>query len=158
TLASSAAMGGIGDLLVAPVEAWDAVVCTSEAGKAVVTKVLEDWSEYLARRLRAKPSLDVKLPVIPLGVDCHAFPECDRSPVIRRQLRGRLGIADDDFVVLFVGRLIFYGKAHPVPMYLALEKAARSTQRKVHLLLVGWFEDEREERAFRQAALDLCPS
>jgi hypothetical protein len=45
----------------------------------------------------------------------------------RRQLRQELGISPDDIVVLFVGRLTFSAKAHPVPMYLALEGAAQQT-------------------------------
>jgi starch synthase len=58
-----------------------------------------------------------------------------------------------------VGRLIHYAKAHPVPMYLALEKAAQRTSRKIHLIQAGWFENEgKVEQDYKSAAAQLCPS
>ena len=65
--------------------------------------------------------------MIPLGVDCAALdrrPEAERRRM-RRRWRERLGIGADDLVALFVGRLSWHAKAHPLPMYLGLEQAAR---------------------------------
>jgi glycosyltransferase involved in cell wall biosynthesis len=158
TLASKEAMATIGDLLIAPIQPWDALICTSFAVKTTVERLLETWADYLVERLGVRPEVKVKLPVIPLGVDCEAFPQGQTTKNTRRQLRQQLRIGPDDLVVLFVGRLIFHAKAHPVPMYLAVERAAQATNAKVHLIQAGWFEDQKQELTFKQSAALLCPS
>lgn len=158
TIASKEAMATIGDLLIAPVQPWDALICTSFAVKIMVERLLETWAEYLAQRLGAQPETKVKLPVIPLGVDCEAFAQAQTAKNTRSQLRQQLGIGPDDLVVLFVGRLIFHAKAHPVPMYLAVERAAQATNTKVHLIQAGWFEDQQQELSFKKCAALFSPS
>ncbi len=155
TIASMNAMNEIGDLLIAPVQPWDALICTSQAVKTSVEMLLNDWADYLAQRMGNRPMIHVHLPVIPLGVDCDFFAP---KPEARNRLRQALGIPADEFVVLFVGRFCFYAKAHPVPMYLALEQAAKITHTKIHLVQAGWFENDREEAEFRQAPQQFCPS
>jgi glycosyltransferase involved in cell wall biosynthesis len=164
TIASQGVMQSIGDLLIAPVQPWDALICTSTAVKTAVERLLATWADYLAQRIGGQPestgssrTAPLKLPIIPLGVDCNAFLQGHKVDTSRR-LRQRLGIGQDDIVVLFFGRLIFYAKAHPVPMYLALEQAAQSTSVKVHLVQAGWFEDQREEISFKESAKIFCPS
>ncbi|MGI0484665.1 glycosyltransferase family 4 protein [Pantanalinema rosaneae CENA516] len=158
TLASKEVMTGLGDLLIAPIQPWDAVICTSIAVKTLVERLLHDWADYLAQRVGARPKIDFKLPVIPLGIDSAAFLQGQAAQDARQQLRQQLGIAADELVVLFVGRLIFHAKAHPLPMYLAIEQAAQATTTKVHLVQAGWFEDPQQEAAFKQAAATFCPS
>ena len=158
TLASKEVMAGIGDLLIAPVEPWDAIICTSQTTKTTMERLLETQADYLAQRIGTKPDYKIQLPVIPLGVDCDAFPQDQTGKNIRHKLRQELGIGEDDLVVLFVGRLIFHAKAHPVPMYLAVEKAAKTTKNKVHLIQSGWFEDQQQEFSFKQCAALLSPS
>jgi glycosyltransferase involved in cell wall biosynthesis len=155
TIASQEMIQTISDLTIAPVQPWDALICTSNAVKTAVDRIIENWSEYLAMRLGSKPKIEFQLPVIPLGVDCSTFkPNSD----LRQQLRKTLGIGANDIVILFVGRLIFYAKAHPVPMYLALEKVAQTSKTKIHLVQAGWFEEEREEIQFKETAKIFCPS
>ena len=158
TIASTGVMQGIGDLLIAPFQPWDALICTSVAVKTAVEQLLNTWAEYLAQRTGGKPNIDIQLPIIPLGVDCDAFNHGENTTNIRKSLRQALGIPQDDIVVLFVGRLCFYAKAHPVPMYLALEKAAQATNTKIHFVLAGWFEDQKEEISFKQSTQMFCPS
>ncbi|BAZ47999.1 hypothetical protein NIES4103_06040 [Nostoc sp. NIES-4103] len=158
TIASTGVMQGIGDLLIAPFQPWDALICTSIAVKTAVEHLLNTWAEYLAQRTGGKPNIDIQLPIIPLGVDCSAFDHGNNTTNIRKSLRQALGIPQDEIVVLFVGRLCFYAKVHPVPMYLALEKVAQATNTKIHFVLAGWFEDEREEISFKQSTQMFCPS
>ncbi|MEG4530289.1 glycosyltransferase family 4 protein [Microcoleus sp. D2_18a_D3] len=158
TIGTKYIMGAIGDLITAPMQPWDALICTSAAVKTAVEGVMTEWSEYLAQRNGGKPEILVKLPVIPLGVDCSAFPQGVEAVNSRRQLRQELGISPEDIVVLFVGRLIFSAKAHPVPMYIALEGAAQQTKAKIHLIQAGWIEDPREEPDFKNSAQIFCPS
>lgn len=166
TIASKPVLQAIGDLLVAPVQPWDALICTSAAVKTAVERLLGTWAEYLALRLTggtpalpgAAPFPALMLPVIPLGVDCDAFQAGPQAKDTRSRLRQKLGIADGDIAVLFVGRLIFSAKAHPVPMYLALERAAQLTGARVHLIQAGWFEDPRDEQDFKNTPKVFCPS
>lgn len=158
TTASKAVMQAIGDLQIAPFQPWDAIVCTSEAVKTWIESLLERWGEYLARRLGATPRTEIQLPVIPLGVDCEAFLQGEEAQAVRHSLRQRLGIGPEAIVVLFVGRLIAHAKAHPVPMYLALERVARSTRQPIYLIQSGWFEFPEHETAFKQTAAAFCPS
>lgn len=158
TIASRAPQRAIADLLTAPVERWDALVCTSVSVRRTVERILEGHAEYLAERCGARPELELKLPVIPLGVDTRAMPEGEAADAARAQLRGSLEIAPDDVVMLFMGRLVFYAKAHPVPLYLAAERAAKQTGKSLVLLLAGWFENATEEADFKALAAKLCPS
>jgi starch synthase len=158
TLGTQYAMKAIGDLITAPMQPWDALICTSAAAKTAVEGALREWSEYLAQRNGGQPEILVKLPIIPLGVDCSAFPQGMEAVNSRRQLRQEVGISPDDIVVLFVGRLTFSAKAHPVPMYIALEGAAQQTKAKIHLIQAGWIEDPREEPDFKNSAQIFCPS
>jgi hypothetical protein len=103
----------------------------------------------------------VRLPVIPLGVDSADFAARGRDPERRARLRADLGMAENDVAALFFGRLIFYAKAHPIPMYLALERAAARVAEsggRLWLLHVGWFENEKEKSAFLAAPAAFCPS
>jgi alpha-maltose-1-phosphate synthase len=158
TIATKYVMDAIGNLVTAPVQPWDALICTSVAVKTTVERVLTGWSEYLAQRTGGKPEILVKLPIIPLGVDCSAFPQGVEALNTRRQQREELGISPDDIVVLFVGRLTFSAKGHPVPMYIALERTAQLTKAKIHLIQAGWIEDPREEPDFKHSAQVFCPS
>jgi hypothetical protein len=53
--------------------------------------------------------------------------------------------------------LSFHAKAHPQQMFAALEAATRGGPR-VHLVLCGWFANEAIDKAFHEAAAQLCPS
>jgi starch synthase len=96
--------------------------------------------------------------VIPLGVDTAGALQGDAAETARATQRHKLELAPDDVVMLFVGRLVFYAKAHPVPLYLAAERAAKRCGQRLVLLFSGWFESPQEEADFRALAAKLCPS
>lgn len=155
TTASHNAMGAIADLLAAPLQAWDALVCTSSAVRDTVRRLLERQADYLRWRLGATRFELPQLPLIPLGVACDDFMF---APERRAAARAALGIAEGDVAVLFVGRLSFHAKAHPQPMYLALERAAAAASGMVHLIQCGWFANESIEAAFKNSANALGAS
>ena len=155
TTASISAMDMIADLLTAPIQDWDALICTSRAVKAMVEGLLDDQEAYLSGRLGATRFTRPQLPVIPLGVDCAKFAP---DPAVRAAQRAALGIAQDDIAVLFMGRLSFHAKAHPYPMYLALERAAAMSGKRLHLIQAGWFANDFIDKAFRDGAKVFCPS
>lgn len=152
--AGHAVMSSLANLLVAPVRSWDAVICTSRTVRDSVRRVLERQAEYLSARLGAQRFELPQLPLIPLGVHAADF---DADPSRRDAARERIGIAAGDVVFLFVGRLSFCTKAHPQQMCLALERAAQNGAR-VHLVLCGAFAGEAVDKAFHEAAAQLCPS
>ena len=155
TISSHKAMDAIADLLVAPVAPWDALVCTSRAVADAAQRLLALEAAYLKERLGAATPPSPTLALIPLGVDCAALAPGDAG---RAAWRARLGIGADDVAFLFFGRLSYHAKANPLPMYLALERAAQASGRRIHLVQAGWFANEAIEREFRQGAAALCPS
>ncbi|MBL6946296.1 MAG: glycosyltransferase, partial [Rhodospirillales bacterium] len=158
TIASEVIMDGLGELLTSPVQPWDAVICTSRAVRATVRRLIGNWAEYLNQRTGGNVALGLQLPVIPLGVHCDTYAPGKQADETRNNLRIQFGIEEDDVAVLFMGRLSFHAKAHPLPMYLALEEAARRTGKKIHLIQAGWFANEGIESEFREGAKAFCPS
>ena len=152
TTASHNAMDRIAALMTTPVQSWDALICTSKSVRATVTTILDAQKDYFAARLGAQRFDTCQLPVIPLGVHCDDF---TTTPEDRVRWREELCITEDAVVVLQVARLALFGKAHPVPLYLALDAAARKTARKVHLILAGWFSTPAQEENFNAIAAEF---
>jgi alpha-maltose-1-phosphate synthase len=156
TTASAGAMDWISGLQLSPAQEWDALICTSTVVKQTVDFVLDAQAEFLGARLGAQKFPRPQLPIIPLGIDTASFTPDDAK---RAAGRAALGIGADDIVVLFVGRLSFHAKAHPLPMYLGLERVARAMpDRKIHLLQAGWFANDFIANAFKSGAATFCPS
>ncbi len=155
TIATQAAVGMIQDLFEAPLQRWDALVCTSRAVQGAVSKLLEAQQEYLRGRLGAREFVLPQLPLIPLGVDSSLYAE---SPARRDEWRRSLDAGENATVVLFFGRLSYHAKAHHAPLYLSLERAARRSGRPVVLVLAGWFANDAIRKTFADDAARLCPS
>lgn len=161
TTASNRVMDSIGDLLVAPTQPWDALICTSNSVRDMVQRVLTEYADYLRVRfkLAEAPSCPVQLPVIPLGVDSDSFAISDENRLaMRKKWREKLGISDDDFVALYVGRLSFHAKVHPMPMFRGLELAARATGKTICFVMAGWFANDGIKKNFIEGAKKFCPS
>lgn len=154
TTSSAGAMDSLADLITAPVQPWDAVICTSEAVRNNVSQVLQAQTEYLRARLGISRVTLPQFPVIPLGIHTEDF---EFSTAQKNSYRQQLGITEDEIVVLFMGRLSFHAKAHPLAMYQALEKALENTKKRVCLIECGWFANEFIEKAYRDAAQLVCP-
>ena len=154
TTATPTALDAIADLWTAPVEPWDALICTSQAVRSMVATVLEDQREYLEERFGRSPRARPQLPVIPLGVESTAFAE---DPGARAAWRERLNVPPEEVVLLFMGRLNPIAKSHPMPLFLALAAASRLTSAPLHLVLAGWFSDPKMVDAYQEAASLICP-
>lgn len=137
----------------APVMPWDALICTSNAARAMVGEMFAAHQSWLRERLgRIKLPLP-QLPVIPLGVDTAAFAPDTQA---RLAWRARLGLREEDVAVLYFGRFSARLKMHPLPLFQAMARAAAASPRPLVLLLVGWFHGERQE-AWAEAAARFCP-
>jgi glycosyltransferase involved in cell wall biosynthesis len=157
TTSSAVAMDSLAELLTAPVQPWDAVICTSNAVKNNVERLLQAQEEYLKERLGVTRMVLPQLPVIPLGIHTQDFAFTEDQ---KAQARQTLGADRKTHVVLYVGRLSFHAKAHPLAMYQALEIAARQLPADERLLLVecGWHANDHLRIAFADAARQACPS
>ncbi len=155
TTADFAAMAMIADLATAPVQPWDALICTSRAVAAMVKELLQVEEAILAERLGTTRSPRPLLPVIPLGIDAARFTSQQKW---RAAWRERLGIGAEEVAILYVGRLSRHGKAHPLPMLAALGRAAQAQPHPtLHLVLAGWWLYPPEEAIWREQAAVFCP-
>ena len=154
TLADFPPMAMLAELAIAPVQPWDALVCTARAAAAMVNEMLRAEEERLAERLGATRFPRPLLPVIPLGVDTHRFAAREDW---RAAWRERLGIGAEEVAILYVGRLSRHGKAHPLPMMAALGRAVQTQPYPLHLILAGWWLHPPEEAIWREQASALCP-
>ena len=157
TISSANAMDGLTGLVTAPMQPWDAVICTSHAVKTALLRLTDGYASYLNEANGGTAALKCQLPVIPLGVSLQSFPHPSTMTGARAAYRAELGITDDCIAALFIGRLSYHAKAHPTPMFIALQKAAERTGKSVHLILAGWFANASIETAFRAAASALAP-
>ena len=156
TLATAPTLDAIAKILVEPVMAWDALICTSAAARAVVDAVLDHQADYLRWRT-GQPVAAARplLPIIPLGVHTSDFAFSGEDRAAARDL---LGLAPDDIAVLFAGRLSVNGKAHPFAMFRALQKTAEDTSEPVVLVIAGQAASEPMARLFRSGLADICPA
>ena len=157
TTSSAGAMDALSELITAPVQPWDAVICTSTAVKDNVTRLLQAQANMLKERLGISKLVLPMLPVIPLGIHTQDFVYTDAQKTAARK---RLEANDNTLVVLFMGRLSFHAKAHPLAMYQALQKAAqlvKASGKKVKLVECGWHANEFIQKAYQDAARQACP-
>src|SRR5262249_28020302 len=91
-------------------------------------------------------------------VDCDSFPSAEARAAQRPAARARLKLGADDVAFLFLGRLSYHAKAHPLPIYLALEAAAKKTGKRLVLVLAGCIFNATTKKAFLEGARLYCPS
>lgn len=158
SLGPQAMLEVISRVVTAPVMPWDALICTSEAVRRTATGLLEETIDHLQERVGGTRRPLPNLPVLPLGVDCDALAPSDARRTLGRTLRGRLGIPEDAVVVLWVGRLSFFEKAHPYATYRALELAQQAAGGRLRFVEAGWFPRESDAAHYEALARDVAPS
>ena len=156
TTSTQAVMEGWLNLRVAPVQEWDAVICTSQAVQASGRFQLDLIDDHLKRQLDARMTPRPLLPVIPLGIHCDDFTP---DPAAGRALRDRLGAAEGDVVFTTIARLTPHEKFDPLPIYLAMQAAQRKlgAGQKLHIAFCGIFREEYSRKVFVEGARRLMP-
>ncbi len=144
------------DLCLAPATSADALVCSSNAMRGAVRKLWDIHADYLNYRFGGTFRCPIQTPVIPFGIDTSPYLVLTSSEK-RMIQRMALGATDQEVIVLAVGSPNPSAHAHPLPLLLAAEHAARNVFCKLRIVLSGYFRpnDEREGR-LRAMARDIC--
>ncbi|MBW8814996.1 MAG: glycosyltransferase family 4 protein [Caulobacterales bacterium] len=146
------AMGAVG-----PLHPWDALICTSPSVRDALAAMFDGFGQHLAERTGGRPPPHPALPVIPLGVDAAAFAALADRPQARARARAALGLGEADVLVLWVGRLSYYEKAFPQPMFKAVQQAKAATGAGVVFAMAGWFPDAADRAHYEAAARAHAP-
>ena len=158
TLSTPAALGHLQDLVTEPIQSWDALICSSRAGRDAVEHVLEAREEQLQWRTGASTARlrgqRPQLPVIPLPLPPESFEHFSLDTLEARQ---QLGIARDHAVVLWLGRLSLLTKIDPWPTYVVLERVARQLRRPLVFIECGP-DDKPSSHSDLENLRRLCPS
>jgi glycosyltransferase involved in cell wall biosynthesis len=141
----------------APLYPWDALICTSPCVRDALERMFAEWGEHLAERTGGRPPPHPALPLVPLGVDAAALAAlADRSEA-RARIRAELGLEESDVLVLWVGRLSYYEKAYPQPMFQAVQRAHALTGARLAFVMVGWFPEAGDRALYEAAARAHAP-
>jgi glycosyltransferase involved in cell wall biosynthesis len=155
TTATSGVMDMLADMLTAPIEPWDSLICTSTAVRASVEIELDAVRHDLQDRLGATRVPQPNLVTIPLGVNVDDFETSDEQ---RASWRETLDLPEDAIVVLYVGRFNPHAKMNPIPMAMAMERAAQMSGKTLAWVHAGWSGSEAQEKAYHEQIQRFCPS
>jgi len=122
----------------APVLPFDSVVCTSHCGRKVLKNLFEATEDnFHPMKIRYRGRMDV----IPLGID-----DAYRTVPARSESRRSLGIDDDSFVILSLGRLSSDKKMDFAPFLTAVKRFTEKNQDKKIVLIIAGGADRHEHR------------
>lgn len=155
TTATATVMQVLGDMLIAPLHDYDALICTSQAVRASVDTEIAGARAYLEQLYGPRRTAEPQRVTIPLGVNVDDFAV---SAADRRAWRERLQIPEDAVVALYVGRFSPHAKMNPALMALALERAAKASGRTIAWVNAGWSQDEASTKQYADTTRALCPS
>lgn len=158
TLSTPAAQALIADLVSEPVRPWDALICTSRAGQAVVRDLIDDRIQQLLSRCggeRARFEAQLpQLPVIPLPVPVQRM-QAELPPAA--SARQALGLPPEAAVLVWLGRLSLLTKQDPWPAYALLQRLAGQLDRPLVLVECGP-DDSPPQAEHLQQLRQLCPA
>ena len=153
TLCSHGVMHGLEQLVTAPLEAWDALVCTSRSAQQVVQAAMACMHERLERRFETglPAPKGPQLPVIPLESTQALLIGGSGSTADKNNESGstKLGLSKTAHCSA-LGRLCFHSKAHPLPLYRALERL--TNKHEVVLIECGHIYNEMIAEAYNELA------
>lgn len=83
---------------------------------------------------KQKYKVDRNVYIVPTGIDVEKFYREKNKKINTHEFRARLGIKEDDFVILFVGRI---AEEKNIELLLSAMKGLVNTSNKIKLLIVG---------------------
>lgn len=154
TLNTPASLAHLEALATDPIQPWDALICTSTAGRAVVEAVLNNRETELQERLGTNQPLPrPQLPVIPLPIPVEAM---QRALPVQTAARQALDIPANAHVCLWLGRLSMLTKLDPWPSYQLLQRLANDLQQPLWLIECGPDDTPEQGRHFAELR-QRCP-
>ena len=102
----------IGDVLVAPVQPWDALICTSPAVRECLVGLFERWQEYISHRFGAVHLPRPHLPLLPLGVDQAKLQDHRTDLRFSYLLRNYLRLNEHDVPFVMASDVSPFSKRH----------------------------------------------
>ncbi len=153
TLCSNKIINGFKDYIFGGLENWDALVCISSAGKEVVNRTIDFYHESFERKYNINISKQKRpqLYTIPLAVNDITYDKSLTRVEKRSTSRSKLGISEDAIVILFLGRLSFHAKAHPLAIYKAISKiSSENVNKEIILLECGTFANKTIEENYNK--------
>ncbi len=158
TLSTPAALGHVFELVTEPIHEWDALICSSTAGRDVVENLIADRQQQLIGRSEGNASFlqshKPQLPIIPLPLGVRQMQ--DAAPT-KNQARQEINIPLDASVVIWLGRLSYLTKADLWFTYRVLEKAAYELNQEIWFIECGP-DDGAENEASLESLRKLCPN
>ena len=144
--------------LLAPMQEWDAIICSSPSLQRTVLDTIDAWESYLRQRLGTSARLPrPQLPIIGFGSDVGRIESQAADDAARFRFRARLNIESDEVMVFSLGRLSYVDKAFPQAMLKAVQAAHQSSAIGMHLVMAGWFAPGEEDRArYEEAVRRYC--
>jgi len=158
TLSSNGVQKAMSELSSAPIRPWDALICTSTAGKKVVEGFLDRQENYLRWRHGATRFERPQLPVIPLGIDPTIWTTEEDPKSRKKRCRKELNLPKESRLVLIAGRLDFYTKFQPDPLLRILEQLRNSSQPTLELVIYGEALNDEQMIQWKRGAKQLAPS
>jgi len=157
TLSANSVQKVLSEFSSAPIRPWDALVCTSTAGKKVVEGFLERQENYLRWRHGAVNFERPQLPIIPLGIDPSMWTTPEEPRSRKQRCRKELNLPQESRLVLVAGRLDFFTKFQPDPLLRALE-TLRSSNPELELVIYGEALNDEQLNKWKRGAMQLAPS
>ena len=118
--------------LLESLRSYDALVCTSHAGRAAVERLMSLASAAAVRKYGTGVTLRCELPVIPLGIDDWTYQPRDKGPA-----RATLGVPQGAVVILYLGRFSAHYKVDLFPLILAFRRLPPKQRAIATLILAG---------------------
>ena len=158
TISGNKIQKAMSDFSSAPIRHWDALICTSRAGKKVVEGFLERQEEYLRWRHGARHFERPQLPIIPLGINPSLWTNLEEPRARRNRCRKELGLPNQSRLILIAGRLDFLTKFQPDPLLRVLESLRKSSQPNLELVIYGEAHNSNQLVQWKEGAKQLAPS
>lgn len=144
---------------------WDALICTSNASKKLVDRLMQRHLEEICNKFEFTQKEFLKMqkklpltPIIPLAGPCDInidSEELSRNYRYKAKKKSRqfLKISENSFVLISVGRLSHFNKANPSILVSTLEKLAEKyAETEFLLILAGTFDSQYSSECYEELA------
>ena len=159
TLCSYKVQRSLGQITTSPTRHWDALICTSQAAKSVVTGFLERQEDWIRHHLKASGQFErPQLPIIPLGIHPQDWNPPRDKATEQKEARKALKIRQEAQIVLIAGRVDFLTKFQPAPLLRSLQELRNTRFPNLELLIYGEAPNENMRHLLRKGIKQLAPT